>query len=63
MAASRKHTSITFKDGSLCREKTLSQSETHGYIRSLLPTGYSTIRNLYMVFLVGMGIRLSFQSD
>lgn len=46
---------------SLLRKMNLSKSETHGYIRSLLSMGYSIIRKLYMVFLVGMRIRFSFR--
>lgn len=61
MAVLGKQSSIAFKDGIFAEENEPFQSETHGYIRSLLSMGYSIIRKLYMVFLVGMRIRFSFR--
>ena len=52
---------LHLKMGIFAEENEPFQSETHGYIRSLLSMGYSIIRKLYMVFLVGMGIRFSFR--
>jgi len=46
--------------GIFAEENEPFQSETHGYIRSLLSMGYSIIRKLYMI-LVGMGMGLSFR--
>ena len=52
---------LHLKMGIFAEENEPSQSETHGYIWSLLSMGYSIIRKLYMIFLVGMGMGLSFR--
>ena len=52
---------LHLKMGIFAEENEPFQSETYGYIRSLLSMGYSNIRKLYMVFLVCMGIGLSFR--
>ena len=51
---------LHLKMGIFAEENEPFQSETHGYIRSLLSMGYAIIRKLYMI-LVGMGMGLSFR--